>query len=170
LSSDAKWNNHIENIILSVTYVGACPFFMLWNNWRFLLCLLLQRVVHPVSECNVYVFVKIVNPVTNKLWNRVDQFDRNLDTLTKLKKKTFERNSQITQNVSRNICWRFGSRTLNRYRSLISISLVSVWEVNFVLFNSTRGLISCYQSFAPMADIAVAFPVFTHGQHWRYYL
>jgi hypothetical protein len=29
-----------------------------------------------------------------------------------------------------------GSRTLNRYRSLISISLVSVWEVNFVLFNS----------------------------------
>ena len=34
------------------------------------------------------------------------------------------------------ICWRFGSRTFNRYRSLISISLVSVWEVNFVLFNS----------------------------------
>jgi hypothetical protein len=34
------------------------------------------------------------------------------------------------------ICWRFGSRTLNRYRSLISISLVSVWEVKFVLFNS----------------------------------
>jgi hypothetical protein len=34
------------------------------------------------------------------------------------------------------ICWRFGSRTLNRYRSLISISLVSVWEAKFVLFNS----------------------------------
>ena len=34
------------------------------------------------------------------------------------------------------ICWRFGSRTLNRYRSLISISLVYVWEVKFVLFNS----------------------------------
>jgi hypothetical protein len=34
------------------------------------------------------------------------------------------------------ICWRFGSRTLNRYRSFISISLVSVWEVNFVLVNS----------------------------------
>jgi hypothetical protein len=34
------------------------------------------------------------------------------------------------------ICWRFGSRTLNRYRSLVSISLVSVWEVKFVLFNS----------------------------------
>ena len=34
------------------------------------------------------------------------------------------------------ICCRFGSRTLNWYRSLISISLVSVWEVNFVLFNS----------------------------------
>jgi hypothetical protein len=34
------------------------------------------------------------------------------------------------------ICWCFGSRTLNRYRSLISISLVSVWKVNFVLFNS----------------------------------
>ena len=30
------------------------------------------------------------------------------------------------------ICWCFGSRNLNR----ISISLVSVWEVNFVLFNS----------------------------------
>jgi hypothetical protein len=94
-----------------------------------------------------------------------------------------------------NICWRFGSR----YRSLISISLVSVWEVNFVLFNSMlkyvinrlmrrhfpndnwqlsgsdvmgpqRGLISCYQSFVPMADIAVALPVFTYGQNWRYYL
>ena len=34
------------------------------------------------------------------------------------------------------LCWRFGSRTLNRHRSLISISLVSVWEVNLVLFNS----------------------------------
>ena len=34
------------------------------------------------------------------------------------------------------ICWRFGSRTLNRYRSLISVRLVSVWEVNFVVFNS----------------------------------
>ena len=34
----------------------------------------------------------------------------------------------------------------------------------------TRGLISCYQSFAPMADIAVALPVFTYGQNWRYYL
>ena len=28
----------------------------------------------------------------------------------------------------------------------------------------TRGLISCYQSFAPMADIAVVLPVFTYGQ------
>ena len=34
----------------------------------------------------------------------------------------------------------------------------------------TRGLVSCYQSFAPMADIAVALPVFTYGQNWRYYL
>jgi hypothetical protein len=34
------------------------------------------------------------------------------------------------------ICWRFRSRTLNRYRSLLSICMVSVWEVNFVLFNS----------------------------------
>jgi hypothetical protein len=33
-----------------------------------------------------------------------------------------------------------------------------------------RGLISCYQSFAPMTDIAVALPVFTYGQNWRYYL
>ena len=34
------------------------------------------------------------------------------------------------------ICWCFGSRNLNRYQSLISIGLVSVWEVNLVLFNS----------------------------------
>ena len=33
----------------------------------------------------------------------------------------------------------------------------------------TRGLISCYQSFAPMADIAVALPMFMYGQNWRYY-
>jgi hypothetical protein len=33
------------------------------------------------------------------------------------------------------ICWRFGGRTLNRYQLLISISLVSMWEVDFVLFN-----------------------------------
>ena len=42
----------------------------------------------------------------------------------------------ITRAVLVKLCWRFGSRTLNRYRSLISISLVSVWEVKFVLFNS----------------------------------
>jgi hypothetical protein len=29
----------------------------------------------------------------------------------------------------------------------------------------TRGLISCYQSFVPMADIAVALLVFTNGQN-----
>jgi hypothetical protein len=29
----------------------------------------------------------------------------------------------------------------------------------------TRGLISCYQSFAPLADIAVVLPVFTHGKN-----
>jgi hypothetical protein len=40
-------------------------------------------------------------PSTVKLWNRLDQSDRNLDTLNL--KKPFKRNSQIIQNVSQNI-------------------------------------------------------------------
>jgi hypothetical protein len=48
LSSDAKWNNHIENIILSVSrHLG-----------------ILQKLKYPVSEYNLFVFVKIGNPVT----------------------------------------------------------------------------------------------------------
>jgi hypothetical protein len=44
------------------------------------------------------------------------------------------------------------------------------WQVDGSdVMELTRGLISCYQSFAPMADIAVALPMFTYGQNWRYY-
>jgi hypothetical protein len=64
LSSDAKWNNHIENIILSVSrYLGILR-KLKYRLSRLLLCLLLKRVVHPVSEYNLSVFVKIDNPVT----------------------------------------------------------------------------------------------------------
>jgi hypothetical protein len=88
----------------------------------------------------------------------------------------------ITRAVLVKLCWRFGSRTLNRYRSLISISLVSVWEVNFVLFNSIElkrtkltfhrdtKLIQAHErldialsefclDICPWADIVVALPV-----------
>jgi hypothetical protein len=55
LSSDAKWNNHIENIILSVSrHLGIV------RKLKYIL----ERVVHPVSEYNLSVFVKIGNPVT----------------------------------------------------------------------------------------------------------
>jgi hypothetical protein len=55
-----------------------------------------------IPFCRLSITTESFIPSTVKIWNRLDQFDRNLDTLTKLK-KPFERNSQITQNVSRNI-------------------------------------------------------------------
>jgi hypothetical protein len=42
-------------------------------------------------------------PSTVKLWNRLGQFDRNLDTLSKFKNAIRKEQSDITQNVSRNI-------------------------------------------------------------------
>jgi hypothetical protein len=51
------------------------------------------------------------------------------------------------------ICWRFGSRTLNWYRSLISISLVSLWEVNFVLFNSMLKYVINRLSSRPLKSV-----------------
>jgi hypothetical protein len=64
-----------------------------------------------------------------------------------------------------NICWRFGSRTLNRYRSLISISLVSVWEVNFVLFNSMLKYVinRLMHAFFHIGTVIIPRPISTLG-------
>jgi hypothetical protein len=63
------------------------------------------------------------------------------------------------------ICWRFGSRTLNRYRSLISISLVSVWEVNFVLVNSMLNYVinRLMDSFFQIRIVIIPQPISTLG-------
>jgi hypothetical protein len=49
------------------------------------------------------ILYKSFIPSTVKLWNRLGQFDRNLDTLTKFKNDIRKEQSDITQNVSRNI-------------------------------------------------------------------
>jgi hypothetical protein len=63
------------------------------------------------------------------------------------------------------ICWCFGSRTLNRYRSLISISLVSVWEVNFVLFNSMLKYVinRLMHAFFHIRTVIIPWPISTLG-------
>jgi hypothetical protein len=62
-------------------------------------------------------------------------------------------------------CWRFGSRTLNRYRSLISISLVSVWEVKFVLFNSMLKYVinRLMHAFFHIRTVIIPRPILTLG-------
>jgi hypothetical protein len=63
------------------------------------------------------------------------------------------------------ICWRFGSRTLNRYRSLISISLVSVWEVNFVFFYSMLKYVinRLMHAFFHFSTVIIPRPISTLG-------
>jgi hypothetical protein len=63
------------------------------------------------------------------------------------------------------ICWRFGSRTLNRYRSFISISLVSVLEVNFALFNSMLKYVinRLMHAFFHIRTVIIAWPISTLG-------
>jgi hypothetical protein len=50
-------------------------------------------------------------PSTNKLWNRVDQFDRNLDTLTKFKKAIRKEQSDNTKRIPKHFY--YGPRKLN---------------------------------------------------------
>ena len=63
------------------------------------------------------------------------------------------------------IYWRFGSRTLNRYRSLISISLLSVWEVNFILFNSMLKYVinRLMHAFFHIGTVIIPRPISTLG-------
>jgi hypothetical protein len=65
------------------------------------------------------------------------------------------------------ICWRFGSRTLNGYRSLISISLVSVWKVNFVLFNSMLKYVihRLMHAFFHIRIVFIPWPISTSGRY-----
>jgi hypothetical protein len=66
----------------------------------FLLLFKAQLYIYPLRNgsdliipfCRLSITTESFIPSTVKLWNRLDQFDRNLDTLT------------LTQNVSRNIC------------------------------------------------------------------
>ena len=53
-----------------------------------------------IPFCRLSITTESFIPSTVKLWNRLDQFDRNLDTLTKFKKAIRKEQSQ---NVSRNI-------------------------------------------------------------------
>ena len=63
------------------------------------------------------------------------------------------------------IGWRFGNRTLNCYRSLISISWVSVWEVNFALFNSMLKYVinRLMHAFLHIRTVIIPRPISTLG-------
>jgi hypothetical protein len=65
---------------------------------------------------------------------------------------------------------RYRLRVLLPKRQQIFPRWTSTFSKRQLTVGLMRGLISCYQSFAPMADIAVALPVFTYGQNWCYYL
>jgi hypothetical protein len=74
LSQNAKWNEHLENMITNITkhlgilrklkfrkYSGAIPHFILKNNWSFLRYLRSDSVSQPVSAYKYSDFVKMGN-------------------------------------------------------------------------------------------------------------
>ena len=56
-----------------------------------------------IPFCRLSITTESFIPSTVKLWNRLGQFDRNLDTLSKFKNAIRKEQSDIMQNVSRNI-------------------------------------------------------------------
>ena len=74
------------------------------------LFLLLYKTIYPLRNgsdliipfCRLSITTESFIPSTVKLWNRLDQFDRNLDTLTKFKKHIRKEQSDNTKRI-RNI-------------------------------------------------------------------
>jgi hypothetical protein len=64
-----------------------------------------------IPFCRLMITSESVIPSTVKLWNRLDQSDRNLDTLTKLKKAIRKEQSDNTKRISKHLC--YGHRKLN---------------------------------------------------------
>jgi hypothetical protein len=81
-----------------------------------------------IFQTTINSWVEVTSLVSREAWYRV------IRVLTRYLPMGWYHCSTSGVNVWAKLS--FVSRTLNRYQSLISISLVSVWEGNFVLFNS----------------------------------
>ena len=64
-----------------------------------------------IPFCRLSITTESFIPSTVKLWNRLDQSDRNLDTLTKLKKAIRKEQSDNTKRIPKHFY--YGSRKLN---------------------------------------------------------
>jgi hypothetical protein len=64
-----------------------------------------------IPFCRLSITTESVIPSTVKLWNRLDQSDRNLDTLTKFKKAIRKEQSDNTKRISKHFY--YGPRKLN---------------------------------------------------------
>jgi hypothetical protein len=64
-----------------------------------------------IPFCRLSITTESFIPSTVKLWNRLDQFDRNLDTLTKFKKAIRKEQSDNTKRIPKHFY--YGPRKLN---------------------------------------------------------
>jgi hypothetical protein len=85
----------------------------------FLLLFKAQLYIYPLRNgsdliipfCRLSITTESFIPSTVKLWNRLDQFDRNLDTLTKFKKAIRKEQSDNTKRIAKHFY--YGPRKLN---------------------------------------------------------
>ena len=64
-----------------------------------------------IPFCRLSITTESFIPSTVRLWNRLDQSDRNLDTLTKFKKATWKEQSDNTKRIPKHLY--YGPRKLN---------------------------------------------------------
>ena len=87
-----------------------------------------------IPFCRLSITTESFIPSTVKLWNRLDQFDRNLDTLTKFKKAIRKEQSDKTKRIPKHFY--YGPRKLNiiltQLRSSYSFLNYDLSKVNIV--------------------------------------
>ena len=87
-----------------------------------------------IPFCRLSITTESFIPSTAKLWNRLDQFDRNLDTLTKFKKDIRKEQSDNTKRIPKHFY--YGPRKLNiiltQLRNTYSFLNYDLSKVNIV--------------------------------------
>ena len=87
-----------------------------------------------IPFCRLSITTESFIPSIVKLWNRIDQSDRNLDTLTKLKKAIQKEQSDNTKRIPKHFY--YGPRKLNiiltRLRNSYSFLNYDLSKVNIV--------------------------------------
>jgi hypothetical protein len=87
-----------------------------------------------IPFCRLSITTESLIPSTIKIWNRLGQFDRNLDTLTKLKKAIPKEQSDSTKRIPKHLY--YGPRKLNiiltQLRNSYSFLNYDISKVNIV--------------------------------------